>query len=40
MIFDLFPETFDMYVNGAGVTDILVAPDVIQKLLSGEYLVG
>ena len=40
MILDLFTETFDMYVYGAGVADIFIAPDVIQKLFPGKYLVG
>ena len=40
VILDFFPQTLDMYVHGAGVADVLVAPDVIQKLLAGKYLVG
>lgn len=40
VVFNLFTETFDMYVHGAGVAYILIAPDVVQKLFPGEYLVG
>ena len=40
MILDLFPEALDVDVYGAGVADVFVAPDVIQQLLSGEYLIG
>ena len=29
-----------MYVYGSGVTDIFIAPDMIQELLPGEYLIG
>ena len=40
MILDLFPETLDVYVYGSGISYVLVAPDVIQKLLSCKYLIG
>ena len=39
VIFDFFPETFDMYVNGTCVTQIFIAPDVVQKLFPGEHLI-
>ena len=29
VILDLFPETFDMYVHGTGVSDVFVAPDMV-----------
>ena len=28
-----------MYVNGAGIADIVIAPDVVQKLFPRKYLV-
>ena len=40
MISDLLPETLDVDVHGTGVADILVAPDVVEKLLSGKHLIG
>ena len=36
MIFDLFAQTLDMYVYGSGITDIFIAPDMIEKLLGEE----
>ena len=29
-----------MHVYGPGVADVLIAPDVVQKLLPGKYLIG
>ena len=39
VILDLFPETFDMYVYGAGVSDVFVGSAMVEELLSGVYLV-
>jgi succinylglutamate desuccinylase len=39
MIFDLLAETLDMHIHGTGITDIFIAPDLIQKLFSGEYMI-
>lgn len=39
MILDLLTETFDVYIHGTGITDIFIAPDLIQELFSGEYMV-
>ena len=40
MILNFFPETFDVYIHGAGVPDIFIALDLIQKLFPGENMVG
>ena len=40
MVLDLLPETFDVHIDRAGITDVFIAPDVIQELFAGEYLVG
>ena len=40
MIFDFLSQSFDVYIYGTGVSDVFVAPDMVQKLFSGEYLVG
>ena len=40
MIFDFFAQTFNVNVYSSGIANIFVAPDVVQKLLSGEYLIG
>lgn len=40
MILDLLTQAFNMDIHGAGIADIFVTPDMIQKLFSGEYLVG
>ena len=40
MFFDLFAQTFDMDVYGAGVADVFISPDLIQKLFSRKDLVG
>ena len=37
MIFDFFAQTFNVNVYSSGIANIFVAPDVVQKLLSGEY---
>ena len=39
VIFDLFAESFNVYVNCSGITDVFVAPDPIQQLLSCKYLI-
>src|SRR5699024_3212620 len=39
-VLDLFAETLDMYVYRAGIANVLIAPDVVEKLLPGKYLVG
>lgn len=39
MIFQLLAQALDMYVNRAAVADILITPDMIQQLLSGEDLI-
>ena len=31
MILDLLTETFDVYIHGTGITDIFIAPDLIQR---------
>ena len=30
MIFDLLAETFDVHIDGTGIADIFIAPDLIQ----------
>ncbi len=36
IVFDLFTKTFDMNVySTAGITDVFITPDVIQKLFNG-----
>ena len=39
VILDLFPQPCDMNIYRAGIPDIFIAPDMIQKLLSGKYLI-
>ncbi len=39
MILDLFPQPLDMHIHSPGIADILIPPDLIQKLLPGEHLV-
>ena len=36
MILDLFAQTLDVYVYRAGVANVFIAPDLIQKLFSGK----
>ena len=36
---ELLTETFDVHIHGTGITDIFIAPDLIQKLFSGEYMI-
>ncbi len=31
VVLDLLPETLDVYVYGAGVADVLIAPDLIRE---------
>ena len=40
MILDLFAQTLDVYVYRAGVANVFIAPDLIQKLFSGKNVVG
>ena len=40
MIFDLLAETLDMHIHGTGITDIFIAPDVIQELFPCKNLIG
>ncbi len=40
MVFDFFTQALYMHVYGAGVADVFIAPDVIQQLLPGKYLIG
>lgn len=35
----LFAKSLDMNIYGAGISDVIVAPDMIQKLFAGKYLV-
>ena len=35
MVFDLFPETFDVDIYCAGIPDVFISPDVIQQLFAG-----
>ena len=39
VVLDFFSQAFDVNVDSTGVTDVFIAPDMIQKLFSGEYLV-
>ena len=39
VILYLFSEPFDMYVNRAGVSGVVIPPYVFQKLFSGKYLI-
>ena len=39
MILDLFPEPFDMDIDRAGVAEVLIAPDMVEQLLTGEDLI-
>ncbi len=39
MIFNFFSQTLDVYINRAGVSNVFISPDLIQKLLSGKYMV-
>ena len=39
MILDLLAQTLNMNINGTGVADILIAPDLVKELLACEYLV-
>ena len=34
MIFDLLAQTLNMHINRTGISNILISPDLIQKLLS------
>ena len=29
MIFDLLAQSFDMYVHGTGIADVLISPDMV-----------
>jgi hypothetical protein len=40
MIFNLLTKTLYMYIYGTGISDVLIAPDVVKKLFSGKYLIG
>ena len=40
MVFDFFSQTLDMYIHGTGITDIFIAPDLIQKLFPGKNMIG
>ena len=40
IIFDLFAKSFDMHIHSAGIADIFIAPDMIQELFPGKYLIG
>ena len=35
----LFPEPLDMHIHRTGIPEILIAPDVIQKLFSRKDLI-
>ena len=39
MVFDLFPQPFDMDIDGAGVTEVLISPDVVEQLLTCKDLI-
>ena len=39
IVLDFFPETFDVDVYGPGIADILISPDMVQQLLTGEDLI-
>lgn len=39
VVFDLLTKTLDMNVNGTGIADVFIAPDMVEKLLSGKHLV-
>ena len=36
---NLLAKAFDMDINSPGVTDILIAPDMIQQLFTGKDLI-
>lgn len=40
VILDLFAQTLDVYVYRAGVANVFIAPDLIQKLFSGKTWLG
>ena len=29
VIHNFFPQTFDMYIHGSGISDVFVSPDVV-----------
>ena len=39
MILDLLAQTLNMNINGTGVADILISPDLVKELFTCEYLV-
>ena len=39
MIFDLLAQTLNMHINSTGISNILISPDLIQKLLSCKHLI-
>lgn len=40
MVFDFLPQPLDMDVYGAGIPNILIAPNLVKKLFPRKYLVG
>ena len=39
VVFDLLTETFDMYVDRSGISDVFISPNMIQQLFPGEDLI-
>jgi hypothetical protein len=39
-IVDFFAQAFDMDIDGAGVADEFIAPDLFEELLAGKDAVG
>ena len=39
IVLDLFPQPFDMDIDGAGVTEVLISPDVVEQLLTCKDLI-
>jgi len=39
MIVDFLTQTLNMYVNGTGITNVFISPDLVKKLFTGKYMV-